>query len=89
MIEIQAFNQAAKALTLRADTARQILEELGYGDMEIPRQSFNDDDWYEYNLASKEMVRQISCKFAKPTPRPGFAVVMGMSAKYLGLWRVK
>jgi hypothetical protein len=88
-MNIQAFNAAANRLELRTDTARQILEELGYGDMTIPMQSFNDDDYYEYNPISKELVGSYGCKSPQPTARPGFVIARGMRAKYLGLWRVQ
>lgn len=88
-MQVQVFEQAAVALTLRADTARQILEDMGYGDMTVPMKSFNDDDFYEYNPVSKELVAHYGCKSYVPKARPGFVMVTGMRAKYIGLWRVK
>lgn len=55
--------------------------------------SFNDDDVYIYNVASKEIVRTISCKdsqvrdsrYAGLRVMAGEAWAKGMTAKSLGL----
>lgn len=87
-MNLEVIHIAADKIEKRSDLAKGILEMMGYDNMVIPKQSFNDDDWYEYNPVSKELVREYSCKMPKPQPRAGFEVSRGMSAKYLGLWRL-
>lgn len=47
--------------------------------------SFNDDDWYIYDLATKKVIRHYGSSYPKPNPKPGQDVVRGMRARWLGL----
>lgn len=84
--------QAAARLEQRAGIARQILADLGRLDLIIPWASFNDDDWYVYNVESLELVRTHGSKtyqYLEQVPlKDGQAAARGMLAKNLGLWRV-
>jgi hypothetical protein len=61
----------------------------------MPVVSFNDDDLYLYNAATKQLIHQFSCadQQVKDALHIGFRVMAGqawakgMTAKALGLWR--
>ena len=85
----QSVNSANAALQQRAEISSQILEDLSHIDQIVPPSQFNDDDWYEFNVDTNELVRRYDCssnRFA-PSVMPCHAVARGMRAKYLGLWR--
>lgn len=68
--------------------AKQILTEL---QNQIPMESFNDDDWYEWVEETGEFVRSYGRKNFpyKPTVKAGNVVDRGMNAKYHMIWRKK
>ena len=53
----------------------------------IPRSSFNDDDYYVYWPDTLQLAAHYGSKCSKPVPLPGQQVAVGLSAKYLGLWK--
>jgi hypothetical protein len=66
--------------------AKRILEELG---AETVR-SFNDDDWYTYNVETLELQAGRGAHYERPTqPLSPLKTVRGMRAKHLGLWQYK
>ena len=100
----QLFQPAMDRLEARADAARRMLRDIEESDYEspnwpqpIPRESFNDDDWYVFNEASGRLIEQIGCKsFAAEVARRGeyripvgCKILRGMSAKYSkpAIWR--
>ena len=85
----QQVNTAAAAMQARSEMAKQIIEDLSHIDQIIAKDKFNDDDWYEFNCETLELVRQYSCssnRFA-PSVMAGHAVARGMRAKFFWLWK--
>lgn len=74
--------------------AKQILADLADVDhaQPIPRESFNDDDWYVYETDSKMLIGAYSGKiwpYKDVVPvKDGQTVARGIAAKYLGIWRI-
>lgn len=71
--------------------AESILSGLGYGDMTVPVHSFNDDDWYVVNTLTREIKASFSASRrdqAEKAAINGLKAVLGMAAKYMGLWRL-
>ena len=79
---------AASNIERRASVAIQILDELRN---QVPMESFNDDDWFEYVVETGELIRNYSGKTWRRVDfirvPEGHAVVKGMTAKHLMLWR--
>jgi hypothetical protein len=84
----ELFQPAAGRLAHRCNIAEQILADLATLDKLIPVESFNDDDWYVYEVDSLKLICTFSSKSARPVPFPGENAARGMRAKHLGLWRV-
>lgn len=81
----------------RSAVCKQILgdlEEAGQWPMPIPMASFNDDDVYVYDAATKQLIRHVphSAQEVRDARYIGFRVMAGqawakgMAAKALGLW---
>lgn len=47
--------------------------------------SFNDDDWYVYEVTTKKVVDHYGSKSPRPKPKPGQEVTKGMNARWLEL----
>lgn len=79
---------AASQIEQRADISRQILAELRN---QVPMESFNDDDWYEYVIETGELIRSYSGKtwncWNLPEVPVGRALAKGMAVKHMMLWR--
>lgn len=66
--------------------AKRILAELGAETVK----SFNDDDWYTYNMETLELQAGRGAHYERPAqPAAPLKTVKGMTAKYLGLWQYK
>lgn len=71
--------------------AEAILNELGYGDMTVAMEKFNDDDFYLINPMTREIKAQFGSKqrcIAERAAINGLQAVRGMRAKHMGLWRL-
>jgi hypothetical protein len=80
-----------KAMGHDAGTAAELLRDVFTDERNsrkrfIPAQSINDDDWYVYEPRSKQVIYSIGGR-VQPPIKDGQAVVRGLSAKGLGLWR--
>lgn len=56
-------------------------------------ESFNDDDWYEFDTETRQLYRTHSRKivpqwttFTPPPQKTGITFMRGMKAKHMGLW---
>lgn len=80
---VRMLDEAAKR-----NTAHQILSELRN---QVPMESFNDDDWYEYVIETGKLIRSYSGKtwnkWNLPEIPVGHAVAKGMAVKHMMLWR--
>lgn len=84
--------ELAQSMTLHNQVndqlAKSILAELGAES--VPKQSFNDDDWYTYNTETLELQAGRGAHYERPVqPAAPLKTVRGMTAKYLGLWQYK
>jgi len=84
------------AIQSKTAIASQALADLkAMGQWPISVESFNDDDLYLYNAATKQLIRSFSCgdQEVKDARHIGFRVMAGatwgkgMAVKALGLWR--
>jgi hypothetical protein len=56
-------------------------------------ESFNDDDWYEFDTETRQLYKKHSNKsnphwtvFTPPPSKTGITFMRGMKAKHMGLW---
>lgn len=57
----------------------------------IPASKFNDDDLYVYDPGSMELIEQVAASNVARhlAANPSLSACIGLTAKYLGLWRRK
>ncbi len=84
-------NTAIQSTQAVSKKALGILDELGYGDMTVPVERFNDDDWYLFSSVTFEIKAQFGPSqkhVALSHAKAGLSVERGMRAKHMGLWRL-
>lgn len=81
----------AQASRIESEAIKAIIDELGYSDMTVPSDKFNDDDFYLIN----PLTRQIKAQFghtqrlqAERAAVNGLQAVRCMRAKHMNLWRL-
>ena len=68
---------------------QEVIDAMGEDGVLIPRQSFNDDDWYVWEADTLEYVQNLGKNnFSEPDVGPTRCCGRGMTAKRVGIWRV-